>query len=149
MSDWFIYPSPNPCVYCRALWFPSSGPLGYLGWHRAWVLLPFPLAHLCVLSHWVLQRPVLILRRRFLLCVICSYSGAPFWAVVPNPHCFAFSLACGFWFPSFFFLFLFDCPEVLGELLTAHGKLGKTFHVEHLLAFTTLSCATFNFIRGS
>lgn len=27
-SDWFIYPSPNSCVYCRALQFPSSGPLG-------------------------------------------------------------------------------------------------------------------------
>lgn len=65
LSDWFAYPSPNPCVYCRALWFPSSGPLGYLGWQGAWVLLPFSLMHLCVPSHWILQRQVLNLHILF------------------------------------------------------------------------------------
>lgn len=56
--------------------------------------------------------------------------GRPLQAVVLSPHCSAFSLACGFWLPPFFFLFslvfcFYGCSEVLKELLTARGKLSK------------------------
>lgn len=98
---------PNPCVYCRALWFPSSGPLGYLHWHTAWVLFPFLPAHLRVPSHWILQRQVLILHTSFF--VICSYSGAPFAGCCAQPS--LLSLQLGLWFlaSSLFFPLVFSC----------------------------------------
>lgn len=112
-------PSPNPCVYCRALWFPSSGPLGYLCWHRAWLLLPFLPAHLHVPSHWILQRQVLILHTSFFvmcrgtLCrLLCS-------ALTALP------LVFGFLYIFFLVFCFYGCSEVLKELLTAHGKLSK------------------------
>lgn len=120
-------PSPNPCVYCRALWFPSSGPLGYQHWHRAWVLLPFLPAHLRVPSHWILQSLVLILHTSFF--VICSYSGVPFAGCCAQPSLLCLQLSLWlfppFWGFCFVLFWFYGCSEVLKELLTAHGKLSK------------------------
>lgn len=71
--------------------------------------------------------------------------GRPLQAVVLSPHCFAFSLVCGFWFPPpFFVVFLF-----LWLLWSAQRaadspwKTQQTFHTNHLLAFAILSCVHF------
>lgn len=143
LSDWFVYPSPNPCVYCSALWFPSAGPLGYLGWHGAWVLLPFSLLHLCVPSHWILQRQVFILHTLFFsdlqlfrgaLCrLLCSALALPWaWPVVFGFLLFRIFFSC--------FLTSLKCSRSCWQSM----ENPATFHAEHLL-----SCAMFIFIRGS
>lgn len=135
-SDWFFYFSPNPRVYCRALWLPSSGPLGYLGWHSAWDLLPFLLMHLHVPSHCILQKQVLILHT---LLGISSYWDAPFADCCAQP-----SLLClqfGLWFWVSLFFFHFGCPEVHKELLTTHGKLRNS--EKHSMQSSCLPSASF------
>lgn len=63
-----------------------------------------------------------------------------------SPHCFACSLASGFWFPPFFFFLFLWLLWSAQRAADSPWKTQQTFHTDHLLAFTILSCATFVFI---